>query len=103
MSLDKEGATLTNEKGFEKFLDANNTVWRRAEGRNDLAVVDAYMGRLGLELGRIRLSKKLRATEWAPEVASAEASLNRKPMATLRGNAPNDLEKLSSHPILLKR
>ena len=51
------------------------------------------MGRLGLELGRIRLKKKLKANEWAPQLASAEASLNRKPMDTLRGNAPRDLEK----------
>jgi hypothetical protein len=51
------------------------------------------MGRLGLELGRIRLADKLRVYQWAPQIASAEASLNRKPMATLRGNAPNDLQK----------
>ena len=91
LNLDKEGATLTSEKGFERFLDANGTVWRRAEGRNDLAIVDAYMGRLGIELGRIRLAKKLRVDQWAPQIASAEASLNRKPMATLRGNAPDDV------------
>jgi hypothetical protein len=54
--------------------------------------VDAFMGRLGLELGRIRLAKKLAVDEWAPQLASAEASLNRKPMATLRGNAPKDIE-----------
>ena len=50
------------------------------------------MGRLGLDLGRIRLKKKLRVNQWAPQLASAEASLNRKPMDTLRGNAPRDLE-----------
>jgi hypothetical protein len=92
LSMDKEGATVTSEKRFEHFLDANGTVLRRAEGRNDLAIVDAYMGRLGLELGRIRLANKLRVNEWAPEIASAEASLNRKPMSALRGNAPKDLE-----------
>ena len=29
--------------------------------------------------------------QWAPELASAEVSLNRKPMTTLRGNAPRDV------------
>ena len=77
---------------FDKFLDENNTVWRRAEGRNDVGVIDAYMGRLGLELGRIRLKKKLRVNQWAPQLASAEASLNQKSMVTLRGNAPRDAE-----------
>jgi hypothetical protein len=70
----------------------NKTVWRRSEAKNDVAVIDAYMGRLGLELGRIRFKKKLKVNEWAPQLASAEASLNRKPMDTLRGNAPRDLE-----------
>ena len=51
------------------------------------------MGRLGLELGRIRLKKKLRVNQWAPQLASAENSLNRKPMDTLRGNAPKDVEQ----------
>jgi hypothetical protein len=92
LSLDKEGATLSSDGVFEEFLDANNTVWRLAEGRNDVAVIDAFMGRLGLELGRIRLKKKLKVNQWAPQLASAEASLNRKPMTTLRGNAPRDLE-----------
>jgi hypothetical protein len=51
------------------------------------------MGRLGLELGRIRLNKKLRMNQWAPEIAGVEAALNRKPMTTLRGNAPRDIEQ----------
>jgi hypothetical protein len=55
-------------------------------------VIYAYTGRIGLELGRIRLKKKLKVNEWAPQLASAEASLNRKPMDTLRGNAPKDVE-----------
>ncbi len=93
LSLDKEGATLSNDGAFEAFLDEKGTVVRRAEGRNDLAIIDGYMGRLGLELGRIRLKKKLRMNQWAPEIAGVEASLNRKPMSTLRGNAPRDLEQ----------
>ena len=80
--------TLSSDGVFEEFLDENNTVWRRVEGRNDVAVIDAFMGMLGLELGRIRFKKKLKVNQWAPQLASAEASLNRKPMATLRGNAP---------------
>jgi hypothetical protein len=91
--LDKEGATLSNDGAFEAFLDNKGTVVRRAEGRNDLAVIDGYMGRLGLELGRIRLKKKLRMNQWAPEIAGVEAALNRKPMTTLRGNAPSDIEQ----------
>ena len=51
------------------------------------------MRRLGLELGRIRLKKKLRMNQWAPEIAGVEAALNRKPMTTLRGNAPRDIEQ----------
>ena len=58
-----------------------------------MAIIDGYMGRLGLELGRIRLKKKLRMNQWAPEIAGVEAALNRKPMTTLRGNAPRDLEQ----------
>ena len=50
------------------------------------------MGRLGLELGRISFKKKLKVNQRAPQLASAETSLNRKPMTTLRGNAPRDLE-----------
>ena len=73
-------------------MDANGTVWRRAKGRNDVAVIDAFMGRLGLELSRIRLKKKLEVNEWAPQLASAEAYLNHKPMDTLTGNAPRNLE-----------
>jgi hypothetical protein len=68
-------------------------VVRRAEGRNDLAVIDGFLGRLGLELGRIRLKKKLRMNQWAPEIARVEAALNCKPMTTLRGNAPRDIEQ----------
>ena len=55
LSIDKEGATLCSDGVFEEDLDDNGTVVRRAEGRNDLAIIDAYMGRLGLELERIRL------------------------------------------------
>ena len=58
-----------------------------------MASIDAYMGRLGQELGRIQLKKKLRMNEWAPEIARVEAALNRKPMNTLRGNAPRDVEE----------
>ena len=43
LSLDKEGATLSSYGVFEEFLNENNTVWRRAEGRTDVAVIDAYM------------------------------------------------------------
>ena len=43
-------------------------------------------------MGRIRLKKKLRMNQWAPQIAGAEAALNRKPMATPRGNAPRDVE-----------
>jgi hypothetical protein len=84
---------LSNDGAFETFLDDKGTVVRRAEGRNDLAIIDAYMGRLGQELGRIRLKKKLRMNQWAPQIAEAESSLNRKPMTTLRGNAPRDVEE----------
>ena len=93
LSLDKEGATLSSEGAFEAFLDAKGTVVRRAEGWNDLAIIDGYMGRLGLELGRIRLKEKLRMNQWAPQITEAEASLNRKPMATLRGSLPSDVEQ----------
>jgi hypothetical protein len=93
LSLDKEGATLSNDGAFEAFLDEKGTVVRRAEGRNDLAIIDGYMGRLGLELGRIRLKKRLRTNQWAPQIAEAESALNRKPMTTLRGNAPRDIEQ----------
>ena len=58
-----------------------------------MAIIDGYMGRLGLELGRIRLKKKLRMNQWAPEIAGVEAALNRKPMTTLRRNAPRDIEQ----------
>ena len=58
-----------------------------------MAVIDGYMGRLGQERGRIRLKKKLRMNQWAPQIAGAESALNRKPMTTLRGNAPRDIEQ----------
>ena len=93
LSLDKEGATLSNDGAFEAFLDEKGTVVRRAEGRNDLAIIDGYMGQVGLGAGRIRLKKKLRMNQWAPEIAGVEAALNRKPMTTLRGNAPRDIEQ----------
>ena len=32
LSLDKEGATLSSDGVFEEELDANGTVWRRADG-----------------------------------------------------------------------
>jgi hypothetical protein len=59
LSLDKEGATLSSDGAFEAFLDEKGTVVRRAEGRNDLAIIDGYMGRLGQELGRIRLKNPM--------------------------------------------
>ena len=90
--MDKEEATLSSDGAFEAVLDAEGTVVRRAEGRNDLAIIDGYMGRLGLELGRIR-QKKLRMKQWAPQIAGAGAALKRKPMTTLRGNAPRDVEQ----------
>ena len=31
--------------------------------------------------------------QWAPYIAEAESSLHRKPMTTLRGNAPRDIEQ----------
>ena len=89
----KGGETLSSDGVIEEYLDANGTVWRRAEGRNVIAIIDAFMGRLGPGLGRIRLEKKLKVTDRAPQLASAEASLDRKPMATLRGNAPMDVEQ----------
>ena len=69
---------MSSDGAFEAFLGEKGTVVRRAEGRSDLATIDGYMGRLGLELGRIRLKKKLRMNQWAPEIAGVEASLNRK-------------------------
>ena len=40
VSLDKEGATLSSDGAFEQFLGEKGTVVRRAEGRNDLAIID---------------------------------------------------------------
>ena len=40
LSLDKEGATLSSDGAFEEFLGDHGPVVRRAEGRDDLPVID---------------------------------------------------------------
>ena len=55
--------TLSSDGVFEDYLAANGAVWRRAEGHNVIADKNAYLWRMGLELGRIKLARELRPNQ----------------------------------------
>ena len=98
---DKEGATTklnkkNNSAGsdsvFAAHLEKHSVILKRKVGRNDLAVIDAFMGMLGRTVSKLRMERNLPESAWKVLAMEALPILNDRSMKRLDGSSPNDVQ-----------
>jgi hypothetical protein len=87
----KEAAAGAQTSAFEAYLTAQGTVMKRKVGRNDLALVDAFINIMSKAVARMRIERDLPQSSWAQLMLEALPSLNERPMKTLDGSSPHDV------------
>ena len=65
---------------------------KRKQGKNDLSVLDSFMGMLGRTVSKMRMERDLPERSWKTLALEALPLLNDRSMKRLDGSTPNDVQ-----------
>ena len=90
--VDNEGASQGQSSAFQLHLEKQKTILKRKQGKNDLSVLDSFMGMLGRTVSKMRMERDLPERSWKTLALEALPLLNDRSMKRLDGSTPNDVQ-----------
>ena len=74
--MDNKGASLGENSKFQLHLEKYKIILKRQQERNDLALIDAFMGMLGRTVSKMRMERNLSESAWKQLALEALFLLN---------------------------